>query len=65
MKNIIVKPINYNLTFEPDLKKFTFKGKEILTFGLTESAKKIELDAVDLKIHSLNCGRREPSAPRI
>src|SRR3989344_3765766 len=54
-------PINYNLTFEPDLEKFRFKGKEILTFELKPhsakasrgEAKQIVLDAVDLKIHSV------------
>jgi len=54
-------PINYNLTFEPDLEKFRFKGKEILTFELKPHSaktsrgevKQIVLDAVDLKI--VNC----------
>ena len=54
-------PINYNLTFESDLEKFTFKGREILTFELKPhstkasrgEAKQIVLDAVDLKIHSV------------
>src|SRR3989338_1061660 len=48
-----VKPLNYNLTFEPDLEKFTFRGTEILTFEIKEKTKQIVLDAVDLKI--VNC----------
>lgn len=46
-----IKPINYNLTFEPDLEKFTFKGREIIAFELREKTKQIILDAVDLKIN--------------
>ena len=57
-------PKNYNLTFEPDLKKFTFYGKEIITFELKSHfsrlsrdsrgrEKEIVLDAVDLQI--VNC----------
>src|SRR3989344_3826374 len=46
--NII--PRNYNLIFEPNLEKFTFKGKEILTFEVKEKIKEIILDAVDLEI---------------
>ena len=45
-----ILPRNYNLTFEPDLEKFTFKGEEIITFELKKKTKQIILDSVDLKI---------------
>ncbi len=45
-----ILPRNYNLTFEPDLEKFTFRGDEIITFELKEKTKQICLDAVDLDI---------------
>src|SRR3989344_2797946 len=48
-----IKPTNYNLTFEPDLEKFTFKGKEILTFEVKDHAREIILDAVDLDVRSV------------
>ncbi len=49
-----IKPKNYDLTFEPDFKKFTFKGQEILTFEVVMPTKKIELDAAELKIKKCN-----------
>ncbi len=48
-----IKPINYDLTFEPDLDKYSFKGQEILTFEVEENTKEIILDSVDLTIN--NC----------
>src|SRR3990167_2625020 len=56
-------PINYNLTFEPDLEKFIFKGKEIITFELKEKTKEIVLDAVDLKVYSVILASEEPALP--
>src|SRR3989338_4179845 len=50
MKKSVIKPINYKLIFEPDLKKFSFKGNEILLFEVVDPTKKIELDLVELKI---------------
>lgn len=49
----MIRPIKYNLTFEPDLKKFIFKAKEVLTFKVLKRTRIIELDAVELKI--VNC----------
>lgn len=46
----MIRPINYNLIFEPDLKKFSFKGKEVLLFKVVSPTKNIELDSVELKI---------------
>lgn len=48
--DMTIRPINYNLTFEPDLKNFTFKGWEILNFKTQENIREIILDAADLKI---------------
>ena len=41
--------IHYTIMFEPDLKKFRFKGKETISFN-TESTKKIVLNAADIDI---------------
>ena len=46
----IVLPVNYELIFEPDLKKFTFTGKEKITLRILKPTNKIVLNAADLKI---------------
>ncbi|MBU4016810.1 M1 family metallopeptidase, partial [Patescibacteria group bacterium] len=43
-------PKNYNITFTPDLEKFVFTGKEVITFDITEEIDVINLDSVDLEI---------------
>ncbi len=45
-----VKPINYSLEFEPDLKKFTFNGREKIELECTKRTNKIILNAAELKI---------------
>ena len=49
-KDKIVLPVNYELIFEPDLKKFTFTGKEKITLRILKPTNKIVLNAADLKI---------------
>ena len=46
-------PINYNLTFEPDLKKFIFEGNEIITVLSKNPTKTIELNCAEIQIKSL------------
>ena len=45
-------PINYNLTFEPDLKKFIFTGTEIITASCKKSTNQITMHCAELKIKS-------------
>ncbi|HEX5457748.1 MAG TPA: M1 family metallopeptidase [Candidatus Nitrosotalea sp.] len=46
-----VSPINYELTFEPDFKKFTFRGKEKISIKITKPTNKITLHAAELEIN--------------
>ena len=45
-------PINYNLTFEPDLKKFTFEGSEVITVSCKKSTNTITMHCAEIKIKS-------------
>ena len=47
-----VIPINYNLTFEPDLKKFTFDGSEVITISCKKSTNVITMHCAEIKIKS-------------
>ncbi|MFQ5440369.1 MAG: M1 family metallopeptidase [Nitrosopumilaceae archaeon] len=47
-----VNPINYELIFEPDLKKFNFKGKETISINCKKPTKKISLHCAEIKIKS-------------
>ena len=47
-----VIPINYRLTFEPDLKKFTFHGMESIYVHCKNSTKIITMHCAELKIIS-------------
>lgn len=47
-----IKPINYELVFEPNLKTFKFSGKERLKFLVKKPTNKIVLNAADLKINA-------------
>ena len=47
-----VKPINYVLTFEPDLKKFTFDGTESISIVCKKSVNTITMHCAELKIKS-------------
>ncbi len=51
--NMTIKPLNYRLSFEPDLRNFVFIGKEVLTFEVINSTDRLELDSVELEIN--NC----------
>jgi len=46
-----VTPINYDLEFEPDFDKFTFKGKEKILVKISQSTRQIVLNAAELKIN--------------
>jgi tricorn protease interacting factor F2/3 len=45
-------PINYQLTFEPDLKKFIFDGTETITVSCKKSTNQITMHCAELKIKS-------------
>jgi len=45
-------PINYELVFEPDLKKFIFDGKETIYVDCKKPTKKISLNCAEIKIKS-------------
>ena len=56
-----ISPRNYNLTFEPDLEKFTFRGTEILTFEIKEKTKlnNVPLDSSLSKLIKTNILKKE------
>ena len=45
-------PINYNLTFEPDLKKFIFEGSEIISINCKKATNTIKINCAEIKIKS-------------
>ena len=45
-------PTNYKLSFEPDLKKFTFDGLESISVNCTKSVNVITMHCAELKIKS-------------
>ena len=45
-------PINYELTFEPDLKKFTFNGTESISVDCKKPTNTITMNCAELKIKS-------------
>ena len=45
-------PLNYKLTFEPDLKKFTFTGLESISINCKKSVNIITMNCAELKIKS-------------
>ena len=47
-----VSPLNYKLTFEPDLKKFTFAGLESISINCKKSVNTITMNCAELKIKS-------------
>ncbi|MGQ0772355.1 MAG: M1 family metallopeptidase [Nitrososphaerota archaeon] len=48
-----VIPINYDLTFEPNFRDFTFSGKEVIDIKISKPTSIIALNAAELKIK--NC----------
>jgi tricorn protease interacting factor F2/3 len=49
----MVRPLNYELEFEPNFRNFTFGGKEIIDIKIPKKTNTIKLDAAELKIK--NC----------
>ena len=47
-----VSPLNYKLTFEPDLKKFTFAGLESISINCKKPVNLITMNCAELKIKS-------------
>eukprot|EP00794_Sanderia_malayensis_P017827 gene17827-19608_t len=45
-----VVPSNYEITLQPDLKNFTFKGNEIIDLQVKSSTKQITMNCVDINI---------------
>ena len=45
-----VKPSLYDLTFQPDLQKFTYSGKETITLDIASARKEIILHALEMSI---------------
>jgi len=46
-------PINYDLTFEPDLTTFSFSGKEVITIDCKKSTDQIVMNCAEIKIKSI------------
>ena len=49
-----IKPINYEIEFAPDLKKFTFTGKEVITIECKSLTNKIALNCAEINVKSCN-----------
>jgi len=47
-----ITPVNYELVVEPDLKKFTFNGHEVITVNCKKPTRKITLNCAEIKIKS-------------
>lgn len=56
------RPKNYNITFAPDLEKFIYTGREIITFDIAEETDTVILDSVDLEMISCQLLRKGKSA---
>ncbi len=63
-----VTPTNYELTFEPDLKKFTFAGTESISVDCKKPTNTITMNCAELKIKSCkvkSAGKHIQSTPKI
>ncbi|MGI0004735.1 MAG: M1 family metallopeptidase, partial [Candidatus Nitrosotenuis sp.] len=49
---MLVRPVNYDLTFEPNFRDFTFSGMETIDVKISKPTDKITLNAAELKIKS-------------
>ncbi len=49
---LLAKPSYYELSFEPDLEKFTFTGEELIKVELLKPGRSIYLNALELEINS-------------
>ncbi|KAI0514802.1 peptidase family M1-domain-containing protein [Xylaria bambusicola] len=47
-----VIPRHYDVTLEPDFKKFTFEGKVVVDFDVQEDTQSISLHTIEIDIHS-------------
>ncbi|KAI9865875.1 MAG: Aminopeptidase 2 mitochondrial [Trichoglossum hirsutum] len=47
-----VRPINYDLTLEPNFKKFTYQGSVTIDLDVVEDSTSISLNTLELSIHS-------------
>ncbi|KAI0018365.1 peptidase family M1-domain-containing protein [Xylariomycetidae sp. FL0641] len=47
-----VIPTHYDVTLEPDFKKFTFEGKLLVDFDVREETRSISLHTLEIDIHS-------------
>ncbi|MBM3946248.1 MAG: M1 family peptidase, partial [SAR202 cluster bacterium] len=45
-----VKPLRYELTFEPDLEKFTFRGEQTVQVQVTQATDRIAVNALELGV---------------
>ncbi|MBX9721624.1 MAG: hypothetical protein K2X81_09535, partial [Candidatus Obscuribacterales bacterium] len=48
-----VKPSHYDLTFEPDLEKFTYTGDETISLSVAEPTNVITLNALEMTLSSV------------
>jgi len=46
----LVWPKNYDITFEPDFKNFTFNGKERISIDIAKPTNKFVLNSAEIKI---------------
>ncbi len=46
-----IKPVNYDIVFEPDLNNFKFRGRETIQLEVKKATKKIVLNSLELKIN--------------
>jgi tricorn protease interacting factor F2/3 len=46
----MIRPVNYSIEFEPNLKNFTFNGKETIAIKISKPTKIISLNSSELKI---------------
>jgi aminopeptidase N len=46
-----VKPTRYKITMRPDLTKFSFTGKVVISLAVAKPTKQLVLHAADLKVH--------------
>ncbi|KAK9478829.1 peptidase family M1-domain-containing protein [Lipomyces japonicus] len=47
-----VKPLNYNLTLEPDFEKFTFDGTVDIVLDVFETSRDVTVNSLEITVHS-------------
>ena len=60
-----VVPKNYELSFRPDLEKFTFSGSEAIDISCNNATSKIVLHCAELKINSCNISYNKKTIPTV